>query len=308
MNKIVTTFILVSIVIGQDWGGQSGGFLRMGMTAKAVSMGGGFTAELDQSFPVFHNPAWSAFLAKRHFGSSYTNLTLDRRLAATSFAMALPPTAGIGLAWVYGGVNNIQGRYSTGMKSSKMQTGENALMITFAQRLVPWLAIGANFKILRYDLPITESDQLSGSGIGFDIGLLIKTGKNNTVGIMVQDLSSNYQWDTNELYTQGGPYKEEFPTIYRVGSRYNNKGLIIVGDLGLITDHHTYSGVLPRVGVEYSFLDQYFFRGGYGNGRMAFGVGYEYGLFKPRDSHIDYAFSLDWVSQTAHTISYAFNF
>ena len=308
MNKIVTTFILVSIVIGQDWGGQSGGFLRMGMTAKAVSMGGGFTAELDQSFPVFHNPAWSAFLAKRHFGSSYTNLTLDRRLAATSFAMALPPTAGIGLAWVYGGVNNIQGRYSTGMKSSKMQTGENALMITFAQRLVPWLAIGANFKILRYDLPITESDQLSGSGIGFDIGLLIKTGKNNTVGIMVQDLSSNYQWDTNELYTQGGPYKEEFPTIYRVGSRYNNKGLIIVGDLGLITDYDSYSGVLPRVGVEYSFLDQYFFRGGYGNGRMAFGVGYEYGLFKPRDSHIDYAFSLDWVSQTAHTISYAFNF
>ena len=308
MNKIVTTFILVSIIIGQDWGGQSGGFLRMGMTAKAVSMGGGFTAELDQSFPVFHNPAWSAFLAKRHFGSSYTNLTLDRRLAATSFAMALPPTAGIGLAWVYGGVNNIQGRYSTGMKSSKMQTGENALMITFAQRLVPWLAIGANFKILRYDLPITESDQLSGSGIGFDIGLLIKTGKNNTVGIMVQDLSSNYQWDTNELYTQGGPYKEEFPTIYRVGSKYNNKGLIIVGDLGLITDYDTYSGVLPRVGVEYSFLDQYFFRGGYGNGRMAFGVGYEYGLFKPRDSHIDYAFSLDWVSQTAHTISYAFNF
>ena len=308
MNKIVTTFILVSIVIGQDWGGQSGGFLRMGMTAKAVSMGGGFTAELDQSFPVFHNPAWSAFLAKRHFGSSYTNLTLDRRLAATSFAMALPPTAGIGLAWVYGGVNNIQGRYSTGMKSSKMQTGENALMITFAQRLVPWLAIGANFKILRYDLPITESDQLSGSGIGFDIGLLIKTGKNNTVGIMVQDLSSNYQWDTNELYTQGGPYKEEFPTIYRVGSRYNNKGLIIVGDLGLITDYDSYSGVLPRVGVEYSFLDQYFFRGGYGNGRMAFGLGYEYGLFKPRDSNIDYAFSLDWVSQTAHTISYAFNF
>ena len=81
-----------------------------------------------------------------------------------------------------------------------------------------------------------------------------------------------------------------------------------MGDLGLISDHDTYSGVLPRIGVEYGFLDQYFFRGGYGNGRMAFGVGYEYGLFKPRDSHIDYAFSLDWVSQTAHTISYAFNF
>ena len=100
MRKVIPIFILFSFIFSQDWGGQSGGFLRIGMTAKAVAMGGGFTAELDQSFPVFHNPAWSAFLVKRHFGSSYTNLTLDRRLAATSFAMALPPTAGIGLAWV----------------------------------------------------------------------------------------------------------------------------------------------------------------------------------------------------------------
>ena len=84
-----------------------------------------------------------------------------------------------GVAWVFGGVSDIQGRYSTGMKSSKMQTGENALLITFAQRFLPWLSIGANFKILRYDLPITESDQVSGSGIGFDIGIIVKTGLNN---------------------------------------------------------------------------------------------------------------------------------
>ena len=308
MKKIIIILVLLSYAGAQDWGGQSGGFLRMGITARSIAMGGGFTAELDQSFATFHNPAWAAFLIHRQLGSSYTNLTMDRRLAATSFATSLPPTAGVGVAWVFAGVNDIQGRYSTGMKSSKMQTGENALMITFAQRIVPWISIGANFKLLRYDLPITESDQISGSGIGFDIGLLIKAGTYSTFGIMVQDLSSNYQWNTNEIYTQGGPYKDEFPTIYRVGSRFNNKGLIIIGDVGVITDHNTYTGFLPRLGVEYGFLDQYYFRGGYGNGRMAFGIGYEYGLFKPRDSHIDYAFSMDWVSQTAHTISYAFSF
>ena len=308
MKKIIIILVLLSYAGAQDWGGQSGGFLRMGITARSIAMGGGFTAELDQSFATFHNPAWAAFLIHRQLGSSYTNLTMDRRLAATSFATSLPPTAGVGVAWVFAGVNDIQGRYSTGMKSSKMQTGENALMITFAQRIVPWISIGANFKLLRYDLPITESDQISGSGIGFDIGLLIKAGTYSTLGIMVQDLSSNYQWNTNEIYTQGGPYKDEFPTIYRIGSRFNNKGLIIIGDVGVITDHNTYTGFLPRLGVEYGFLDQYYFRGGYGNGRMAFGIGYEYGLFKPRDSHIDYAFSMDWVSQTAHTISYAFSF
>lgn len=308
MKKILQAIFFFSLIIAQDWGGQSGGFLRMGMTARSLAMGGGFTAELDQSFSTFHNPAWAAFLVDRHLGSSYTNLTMDRRLAATSFAMPIPPTAGIGVAWVFAGVNNIQGRYSTGMRSSEMQTGENALMITFAQRVVPWISVGANFKLLKYDLPVTESDQLSGSGIGFDIGILIKTGKYNILGIMIQDLSSNYQWDTNEVFTQGGPYKDEFPTIYKIGSRFNNKGLVIVGDIGVITDHENYTGLLPRIGIEYGFLDQYLFRGGYGNGRMAFGAGYEYGLFKTGDSHIDYAFSMDWVSQTAHTISYAFNF
>ena len=110
------------------------------------------------------------------------------------------------------------------------------------------------------------------------------------------------------MYTQGGPYKENFPTIYRVGSKYNRNSLLFVWDVGIISDHNSYSGLLPRAGIEYGFLEQYFFRGGYGNGRMAFGIGYEYALFKSRDSNIDYAFSLDWASQSAHTISYAFNF
>jgi len=308
MKKSVLILSIFSLVFAQDWGGQSGSFLRMGMTARSMAMGGGFTAELDQSFATFHNPAWAAFLVNRQLGSSYTNLSLDRRLAATSFSTPLPPTAGVGVAWVNAGVTNIQGRYSTGMKSTKMQTGENAIMITFAQKVLPWISFGATVKILRYDLPITESDQLTGSGIGFDIGILVKAGKFNTLGITVQDLSSNYQWDTGDVYAEGRLYKDEFPTIYRIGSRTNFKGMIVVGDIGLITDHETFVSALPRLGVEYGFLDQYYFRGGYGNGRTAFGLGYEYGLFKAHDSHIDYAFSMDWTAQTAHTISYAFRF
>ena len=315
--RIKFSFILIiSTLFSQEWGGRPGGFLRMGLTARSIAMGGGFTAELDQSFPTFHNPAWSAFLTQRHFGTSYSNLTFDRRLAATSVALALPPTAGIGIAWIYGGVGKIQGRYTTGLKSTEMQTGENAVLITFAQRIVPWLSFGANFKLLRYDLPITKSDQISGTGIGFDIGILFKTGKFTTFGLMVQDINSNYQWDTNEIYSQGGPYKDMFPIIFRFGSRYNKNDLTIVGDIGFITDsvtklaknEHLFFGFLPRIGVEYGFLEQYFFRGGFGNGRFAFGLGYEYGLMNQRDSHIDYSFSLDWATQSTHTISYAYNF
>ena len=150
------------------------------------------------------------------------------------------------------------------MKSTKMQTGENAIIITFGQRIVPWLSIGANFKILKYDLPITQSDQISGTGLGFDIGLLVKTGGSTSLGIMIQDLSSNYQWDTNAIYAQGGPYKESFPTIFRIGSRFYKNNLLVVGDVGLITDINrnrrpTYLGIIPRLGVEYSFFRTIFF-------------------------------------------------
>ena len=78
--------------------------------------------------------------------------------------------------------------------------------------------------------------------------------------------------------------------------------------IAIITNHSQNIGFLPQLGIEYGLLDKYYFRGGYGNARLAFGVGYGYGLFKDNDSSIDYSFSLDGAVQTGHTISYAFNF
>jgi len=308
MKKILTLCTLVSTLCASNHGSMAGSFLRTGISARSIAMGGGFTAEMDHSFAAFHNPAWAGFLQDQHVGSSYTNMTLDRRLAATSFATPLPPTGGLGIAWINAGVTDIQGRYSTGEKSTMMQTGENAVVFTFAQRIMPWISIGANVKILRYDLPVSRGDELTGTGIGFDIGILIKSGSYQTLGIMVQDLSSGYQWNTNDVFSEGPTYKDEFPTIYRIGSRYLKNGLSIVGDLGVITDHETFADVLPRAGIEYGFLEQYFFRTGFGNNRIGFGGGYRYGLFNNQDSWIDYTFSLDLASQTAHTISYAIRF
>ena len=57
---------------------------------------------------------------------------------------------------------------------------------------------------------------------------------------------------------KGVPYKDEFPVVYRLGSRFNNKGLKIIGDAGFITNHKTYFKFLPRLGVEYGLLEKYF--------------------------------------------------
>ena len=51
---------------------------------------------------------------EKYFGSSFNNLSLDRRIAATNISSFLPPTAGVGVSWINAGVTDIQGRTSSG--------------------------------------------------------------------------------------------------------------------------------------------------------------------------------------------------
>ena len=100
--------------------------------------------------------------------------------------------------------------------------------------------------------------------------------------------------------------KEEFivntSQLYRFGTKFNYKNVRIVADGGFITNYRLgkkefkeiFVNLIPRLGVEYTYLDLYFFRGGIGNGRIAFGWGLEYDLINEGDSRIDYTFSMDW--------------
>ena len=87
-------------------------------------------------------------------------------------------------------------------------------------------------------------------------------------------------------------------------SKFNYKNIRVVADGGFITNYRIgkkesediFVNLLPRLGVEYTYQDLYYFRGGLGNGRIAFGWGLEYDLIKDHDSRIDYTFSMDWAS------------
>ena len=134
-KSLIIISLLISSIFAEDYAGLSGSFMRLGITARSIAMGGAFTAEKDHGFSTFYNPAWAAFLIDRQVGLSYSSMSLDRRLSGLSFATPLPPTAGLGIAWVSAGVTDIQGRNSAGEKTTMMQTSEDALMISFAQRI-----------------------------------------------------------------------------------------------------------------------------------------------------------------------------
>ena len=54
--------ILLSFVLAQDYASFAGSFLRMGSSARSMGMGSAFTAEIDEGFAAYHNPASMVFL------------------------------------------------------------------------------------------------------------------------------------------------------------------------------------------------------------------------------------------------------
>jgi hypothetical protein len=283
----------------------------MGTSARSLAMGSGFTAEIDQGFTAYHNPAGVAFLNKKQIAFSYHALNLDRRLMMSSISTGLPPTAGLGVAWVSSGVDNIQGRSTAGYKTQILSTSEDAIFISFAQRITPWLALGINVKILNHQLPMNES-QLAGKGTGFDIGFMVLPEEKLRFAFVIQDLNTNYQWNTGQVFEgQGRNYKESFPTMYRFGTTLTYNKIYIAGDIGVVANQDDILGTTIRFGGEYRFMENYFLRGGFGNSRFSIGAGMNFTFLKLNDAIFDYAVVIEphSVSQgMIHVFTYAFNF
>ena len=114
--------ILLSFAFAQDYASFAGSFLRMGSSARSMGMGSAFTAEIDDGFAAYHNPASMVFLEKRQVGFNHHFLPLDRRLTTTNISMPLPPTASLGLSWISAGVDKIDGRNSAGEHTQYLST------------------------------------------------------------------------------------------------------------------------------------------------------------------------------------------
>ena len=270
-------------------------------------MGSAFTAEIDPGFAAYHNPASMVFLGRRQLGFSHHLLPLDRRFTATNFSIPLPPTASLGVAWISAGVDKIDGRTGAGQHTQYLSTSEDAFMVSFAQQLFPWFSAGINVKILRHQLPINEVD-LSGKGIGMDFGIFVKTNSGANLAFMIQDLNSRYQWKTDKIFEKGKVYAEQFPTIYRLGTTLQYNEFYVTADGGILMNASETVGYTVRLGTEYQYLDNYYFRAGLGNRRMSVGVGLDWSFIKENNARLDYAFVFENPAGAAHIFTYAISF
>ncbi len=319
----------------------AGAFMETGGGARALAMGGAFTAVADDPSTTFWNPAGLASMDQTELLLMHSERfgdLIDRDFAAytqpVSWSILGEGQAGIGISVIRLGVDDIPftdhlleqlDTNRDGEVSDTEALGlldlqdeiryksdqEFALMFSYAEQVGSW-QLGTSLKMIRQSI-----GQYSSLGIGADIGLLRPhLWKNLDLGIKLQDITTTYlSWSTGqtEIITPavvpGLAWRQPLPAwnmdLLLAGSlesRFDNRRTADQYNVGSISGNvHT--------GMELAFAKKVFLRVGFNSGwaseNLTAGAG-----FRVAPLTIDYAYagdSLD-IDEVTHRISVSVTF
>jgi hypothetical protein len=319
-QQLMLACILLFGVLGKaddvGRGGRAGGFLRMGLGARTMGMGGGSAALGDDGYTIYYNPAGLVYLQNRWITSTLHNMALDRHLFFLGFATPLGTgeqkpgmlRAGLGLGWLSSGVSRIDSRDSNGSHLGMLSQDEHSFFFSFALNPHPLLAVGISGKILYNRIPDMTLDggAFTSSGMGLDFGLMLRPAEWLSMGMVYRDMKARYTWDSQSVFEQGYQTVNEFPLVFQ-------GGVACRGFSGKLVAHADYLKVqdLPGkllAGLEYILIEQFVLRTGIEGREPAFGFGYR-GKLLSAGLQLDYAFVSDEVAPVnSHVMTCSFLF
>jgi hypothetical protein len=293
-------------------GGHAGSFLRMGLGARSLAMGGASAGMAVDGYTAFYNPAGLVFLKGRWFTSTLNSMALDRRLYYAGYSQPFSGKKGMlpggfSAGWLCAGIDNIDARDFDGNPTDMLSAWEHSFFFSFALQPASPVAVGMSGKLLYSRFPdIANGSAVSAVGFGFDIGIMARPVSFLTIGITVRDLGSKYTWDTQNLYEQGTQKVDRFPRILSGGIAFCGFSERLLAGLDLVKIE--FEPLKYRFGIQFEGYQGVFVRGGINNGLLAFGAGYRLTLEKML-SQLDYAFVPDPVAPRGnHIFTWSFVF
>ncbi|MBN1383445.1 MAG: PorV/PorQ family protein [Elusimicrobia bacterium] len=151
-------------------------FLRLEQGARALGMGGAFTAIADNSDGIYYNPAGIAQIRKdKELAFTYSSMYQDISCSFLSFATPTSPESGsgtFGMGVTYLTVDGIEKTDSSGNKLGDMSIYNMAATLAYATKS-DGLSIGIAGKYIQQDY-----DVQSGGGYAGDAGFIIELTEN----------------------------------------------------------------------------------------------------------------------------------
>ena len=262
MKNIIFIFYF-GIAVADYGGGYAGSGFRYGSNAREFSLGGALVADKTPGFYAFSNPALLQFARTSQIGLSYQNMSLDRSIQSICYVKNLPPSAGVGLAIIRAGTDNIQGRNTMNEETKTFSSHEIQGIISFGVSFGNRMALGINIKALFSNIASGIIDIQGGSGIGLDVGILYKLHRKLIIAGVLENLTGSYNWKLSKAEYQDS-YREILPKRVKLGIVYKGfKGVSIYYQEDIVSTPGNYINYRSRLGVEYRLSKGIKLRGGF---------------------------------------------
>lgn len=209
MVFITATVIAVFAITAQigfaqsSGGGYSEPYLLRPATARAASLGGAYTAIVNEPDALFYNPAGLGFFGSEPMiSSSVASLGLGRTHATMAWGQLITENVGFGI-----GMNSfVSGAFAArdikGNQIGSYQDFQFSLAAAASYR-IEFASIGAALKMLKHNL---IGSKISSTGFGLDIGTKFNVLDMFSAGIAVQNISGYSFWNTKSEPMDALPY------------------------------------------------------------------------------------------------------
>lgn len=285
--KLTCTLILVTALAALAGNGTTGfTFLQVPAGARAVAMGGAFTAVPGDPLSLYWNPAAAAVSENSALSTTYTSYMMDMQAGFVSWVNPRETsTIGVSLNYFYGGSFDRTTMEDPTGTGEQFSTSSMALAGTWAKPLTESISVGATGRFI-----YSQIDTYNANGFSVDIGgMYCPQSIDGFAGALVV---RNAGVQTKAFYSENDPMPTEISA--GISQRLLHGRLLLAADATM-----PFEGEFDAaVGVEYKPVDILAVRSGWslkakdtadaaGGGfidAMGFGMGTRYNQFT-----LDYA-------------------
>jgi len=300
-RKLIALAVLLGLPL-PAWsagGGSPFAFLLLPTDARPVALGGAYTAAVQDSNAVFHNPAGLAELPRG--SASFMHNAYFEGVSQEALSIGFKSGWGFGLNYVsYGDIPRTTISNQTGAGLGSYGARDLAASAGYGRRMNAFLLLGASLKYVQ-----SEIAGYSANGAALDLGGLVQ------LEPLFEGLPLTLGWSVQNLGLRKPRYhntKEDFPTYIRLGAAYGlslgTQKILAVLDINkAVTDELTL-----HPGMEYRPIEAFAVRAGF-DGRNDAGPGFAAGAaWHFRDISLNYGFMPFGELGESHRISIGLRF
>lgn len=266
--------------IHQNAGTRAMTFLKIGVGAKAISMGESQVAEADDLYASYWNPAGLVGVQHPQLGLMHNEWFEGINHEFIGFVQPIGDGGALGASVIYLSYGELDRRNENGEATGKFRPYDLALVLSYARQVASPFSVGANVKWIREQID-TENAQV----IAFDIGGLYSVPNSSlSLGLNIQHLGTKAKF-VDESFN--------LPVNVKVGLAYKlmSDALTLTADVNRPSDNDPTIGF----GVTFSVSNLIHLRTGYkytvGGNDLGTASGITSGVgFTIEGFQIDYAF------------------